>query len=172
MEAYIKQENECLKTENQLLRESSWSANNILNGHQSNPEELNRSLQVLLEVLEKQRKLISSLESSLDETQSEYENLLEKSLQDARLNSVSPLGNNRIAELVVNEESLVNELQKTLRQKISESARELSEIQTISIRQNAEIMQTNFLPSKSPTLHKSGARLNEAKRDKYLAPLN
>lgn len=174
VEEYLKEENSCVKTENNLLKENIRRVNNIRNGHktQNDSVELAKDLQNLLNVLEKQRVLISSLERHLDSTQCDYESLLEKSLQDARLSSTMPSSNHFLAELIIKEETAVEELQVQVNNKVVQTARTISDIKSAYIHQNAELIQNTSLPTKSPTLHKSGARANESKKNKYLLPLN
>jgi hypothetical protein len=171
----IKEQNSCLKLENQLIRENIHRINNLINDHKSQSPSLQISndLQTLLTILEKQRAIITSLELSLDKNQSEYENLLEKSLQDARVFSNAPTFNHQLAEMVIKEEETIAQLQNEIKTKISQSAREISDIKSNNIHQNAELLQNpSYIPSRSPTLHKSGARVNELKKNKYLSPLN
>lgn len=173
LDRIIKEENSCIKVENNLIRNNLHRMTNILNGHRLvDSDEIGKDLQSLLNVLEKQRNIISLLEKSLDSTQCEYENLLEKSLQDARIYSNKPNSFNFIAESILKEEEIVISLEKDLRLKLNQSAKEISNIKSNNIHQNAEIVNSNFLPSKSPTLHKTGARVNENKKNKYLMPLN
>lgn len=170
----IKEQNNCIRTENSIIRQNIGRLNNFINGHKNDKEieSLFKDLQMLLCILENQRNLISSLEKGLENHQIEYENLLEKSLQNARIYSNKPYSSNCLAELVAKEEDEVNELQQQLRIKITQSAKEISECKSLLIHQNAELKNSNsVLPSKSPSIHKSGVRLNEQKKNKYLPPL-
>jgi hypothetical protein len=169
----VKQENDCLKKENKIIRDSIRRLTNFINGHRNEREisEIAKDLQSLLEVLEKQRNLISSFEGSLELSQTQYEQVLERSLQEARISSNKP-ANNYIAEMVVREEKAVERLENDLKRKISQTAKEITEVKTAQIYQNAELLNTPVIPSKSPSLHKSGARINETKKMKYLAPLS
>lgn len=170
----VKTQNDSLKQENNLIRSTIRRVTNFINGHKNEREiqELNKDLQSLLNILETQRNLISSFESTLEQTQLLYENKLEQSLQNARLSSNKPVVGNYLAELVVKEENEVERLQSELKAKVALAAKEISEYKTIQIHKNAEMLQgMNLVPSKSPSLHKSGARINETKKNKYLAPL-
>ena len=80
---------------------------------------------------------------------------------------------NFLAEMVIKEEIAIENLQSELKKKISQTAKTISEMKSNNIHQNAELSQNNYLlPSKSPTMHKSGARASEIKKNKYLMPLN
>lgn len=174
LDRLVKSQNDSLKQENKLIRDTIRRVTTFINGHKSENEvnELNKDLNTLLNILESQRNLISSFELALEQTQGEYENLLEKSLQDARVSSCSPAKGNYLAELVVREEREVERLEEELKSRVRETAKEISEYKSVQIHQNAELLQgMNFVPSKSPSLHKSGARVNETKKNKYLAPL-
>jgi nanoRNase/pAp phosphatase (c-di-AMP/oligoRNAs hydrolase) len=175
MENLTKEENNCLKKENELIRDNIRRATNMINGHRSDSDSLaiSKDLQILLSLLENQRSLISSFEQLLESTQQDYERLLERSLQEARISSNRPNSNNYLAEMVAKEEAAVSELQIRLRDRITQTAKELSEVKSAQIHQNAELLQNPIIkPSKSPTIHKSGARLNELKKNKYLSPID
>ena len=169
----IREENKCLKIESTILRDNIRRATNMKNGHksQSDSTDIARDLQGLLGILEKQRVLISSLEQYLDLSQSDYESLLETSLQDARISSIKSNPRSITAEIIIKEEAIVYELQNEINNRVKSTARTISDMKSAIIHQNAE-MNPASLPSKSPTLHKSGARVNELKKNKYLSPLN
>ena len=174
LDRLVRSQNDELKKENKLIRDTIRRVTAFINGHKSENEvnEINKDLNLLFTILESQRNLISSFEVTLEQTQGEYESLLENSLQDARVSSCQPGKGNYLAELVVREEKEVERLQVELRSRVRETAKEISEYKSIQIHQNAELLQgMNFVPSKSPSLHKSGARVNETKKNKYLAPL-
>lgn len=174
LERLLNEENACLKSENGLLRDNIRRITHFNNGHKSQADllSISKDLQIELSVLETQRKLITSLEQTLDSTQIEYENLLENSLQNARIHSNKPIQYNYLAELVAKEEAEAKEMHENLKKQISLAAKELSEVKSAQIHQNAELVQSSSLvPSKSPSIHKSGARINELKKNKYLSPL-
>jgi DNA gyrase/topoisomerase IV subunit A len=170
----VKEENDCLKKENKIIRDSIRRLTNFVNGHKNDREvqEIGKDLQGLLEILEQQRNLISSFEGGLERSQSQYEQILERSLQEARVSSNKPGASNYLAEQVVREEKNVERLEQEYKTKLSQTAKEIIDCKTAQIYQNAELLNTPIIPSKSPTMHKSGARLNESKKTKYLSPLN
>lgn len=173
----FQEENQSLRDENHIIRNNLPKLTNIIQGH--NPSviltgNMSQELQTLFSIIEKQREHIGQLESHLENSQNNYERILEQSLRVARKVAKEPVQKaSYLQECVEKEEAKVRELEDLLKDRTSQTAKQLSHLKYTEIEQTAEMsIRSVSTPNvKSPALSKNGNKPDENRRSKYMRPL-
>lgn len=156
----LQEENQSLKEENNILRTNISRLHSIVFGNNQHlvlTGNMQLEMQNLSKTLENQRKLIEKLEGQLEDSSSRYESTLESSL--SKIKSAKTPKKSYLQEVVEREEARVEQLRNLLKQKLSTTARELTQLQCTQIEQSAEL-----------SLRSTQSRSKNS-RSKYLRPL-
>ncbi|CAG9317239.1 unnamed protein product [Blepharisma stoltei] len=163
LEQAYQEENKSLREENRIIRNNLPKLTNIIQGH--NPSviltgNMHQEVESMLSIIQKQRELIEQLESQLEQSQNNYENVLEQSLVLARKAAREPVHpTSYLQEMVEREEAKVRELEDVLKDKTSKTARELAHLKYTEVEQTAEMSTRSVVATptvRSPSISMLG----------------
>lgn len=162
------------RAQNKLLRDTltRLKANRGGKGHTGNLQE---DLRRMLDLVTEERLLMERLETDLAGKQSKYELLLSTTVAavKATLRATTRPGSSLLLQ-IDRENAEIEELRRKLRSEVHSAAETLNQLKLTELEQDAELSLNtgHSIPRQMPTLHKSGARLNEVHRSPLLKPLD
>ena len=161
------------RAQNKLLRDTltRLKANQAGKGHTGNLQE---DLRRLLDLVTEERVLMERLEVELAGKQSRYEDLLATTVTNVRatLRAASRPGSHLLLQ-IDRENTEIEEFRRKLQSEVHSAAETLNQLKVTELEQAAELsLNPSRTPRPIPTLHKSGARLNEVHRSPMLKPLD
>ena len=160
------------RAQNKLLRDTltRLKASTVNKTHTG---DLQNDLRLLLDLISEERSLMERLEGELYSKQTKYEQLLTSTVTTVKA-SLLKSNQSSLVSLIDRETREIEELQRKLNTDVQSAAETLNQLQVREWEQDAELSLNNVrsTPRTIPTLHKSGARLNEVRRSPMLKPLD
>lgn len=166
------------RVQNKLLRDTlaRLKAQTISKSHTGN---LQDSLRSFLDLITEERQLMESLETDLARNQMKYEQLLSDTVSDVKSTLRTTKGpNTGLALLLEREHSEIAEWRRKIDCEVKSMSEMLTQLTVTEIEQDAELTlkstdgSTPTPRPRMPTLHKSGARINESHRSPLLKPID
>lgn len=162
------------RAQNKLLRDTltRLKASQAGKGHTGHLQE---DLRRLLDLVTEERVLMERLEVELAGKQGKYEQLLTTTVASvkATLRATTRPGSTLLLQ-IDRENAEIEEFRRKLQSEVHSAAETLNQLKVTELEQAAELSLNpgRSTPRPIPTLHKSGARLNEVHRSPVLKPLD